>query len=115
MPRGPPEQIRSDSGPEFIAQKGQGWVAAVGAKTACLEPGSHCENGYCDSVTARFRSSRAMDDLLNGEIFYSPRNAQILIEHWRVHCNSVRPHSALGYRQPAADSIVPMDQRPRMY
>jgi len=58
---------------------------------------------------------RAMDELLNGEIFYSLREAQILIEQWRVHYNTVRPHSALGYRPPAPESIVPMDQRPTMH
>ena len=64
--RGPPEYIRSDNGPEFIAQKVRDWIAAVGAKTAYIEPGSPWENGYCESFNARFR-----DELLNGEIFYS--------------------------------------------
>ena len=93
--RGPPEYIRSDNGPEFIAQKVREWIAAVGAKTAYIEPGSPWENGYCESFNARFR-----DELLNGEIFYSLREAQILIEQWRIHYNTVRPHSALGYRPP---------------
>ncbi len=101
--------IRSDNGPEFIAQKVRDWIAAVGAKTAHIEPGSPWENGYCESFKARFR-----DELLNGEIFYSLREAQILIEQWRVHDNTVRPHSALGYRPPAPQSIVPTVQRPTM-
>ena len=105
--RGPPEYTRSDNGPEFIAQKVQDWIAAVGAKTAYIEPGSPWENGYCESFNARFR-----DELLNGEIFYSLREAQILIEQWRIHYNTVRPHSALGYRPPAPESIVTIDQRP---
>ena len=108
--RGPPEYIRSDNGPEFIAQKVRDWIAAVGAKTAYIEAGSPWENGYCKSFNARFR-----DELLNGEIFYSLREAQILIEHWRIHYNTVRPHSSLGYRPPAPESIVPMDQRPTMH
>ena len=108
--RGPPEFIRSDNGPEFVAEKVRNWVAAVGAKTAFIEPGSPWENGYCESFNARFR-----DELLNGEIFYSLREAQILIEQWRRHYNTVRPHSALGYRPPAPESIVPMDQRPVMH
>ncbi len=108
--RGPPEYIRSDNGPEFIAQKVRDWIAAVGAKTAYIEPGSPWENGYCESFNARFR-----DELLNGEIFYSLREAQILIEQWRIHYNTVRPHSALGYRPPAPESIVPIDQRPTMH
>ena len=85
-------------------------LEAVGAKTAYIEPGSPWENGYCESFNARFR-----DELLNGEIFYSLREAQILIEQWRIHYNTVRPHSALGYRPPAPESIVPMDQKPTMH
>lgn len=108
--RGPPDYIRSDNGPEFIAQKVRDWIAAVGAQTAYIEPGSPWENGYCESFNARFR-----DELLNGEIFYSLREAQILIEQWRIHYNTVRPHSALGYRPPAPETIVPMDQRPTMH
>ncbi|MEL7096521.1 MAG: transposase, partial [Pseudomonadota bacterium] len=68
------------------------------------------ENGYCESFNARFR-----DELLNGELFYSLREAQILIEEWRIHYNTVRPHSSLGYRPPAPESIVRMDQRPTMH
>ena len=77
---GPPEFIRSDNGPEFVAQKVRNWIAAVGAKTAFIEPESPWENGYCESFNARFR-----DELLNGENFYSLREAQILIENWRRH------------------------------
>ena len=108
--RGPPKYIRFDNGPEFIAQKVRDWIAAVGAKTAYIETGSPLENGYCESFNARFR-----DELLNGEIFYSLREAQILIERWRVHYNTVRPHSALGCRPPAPETPVPMDQRPTMH
>ena len=108
--RGPPEYIRSDNGPEFIAQKVRDWIAAVGATTAFIEPGSPWENGYVESFNARFR-----DELLNGELFYTLREAQILIEQWRIHYNTVRPHSALGYRPPAPESIVPIDQRPTMH
>ena len=108
--RGRPEYIRSDNGPEFIARKVRDWIAAVGTKTAYIEPGSPWENGYCESFNARFR-----DELLNGELFYSLKEAQILIEEWRIHYNTVRPHSSLGYRPPAPESIVRMDQRPKMH
>ena len=97
-------------GPEFIAQAVRDWISAVGAKTAYIEPGSPWENGYCESFNARFR-----DEMLNGEVFYSLREAQILIEQWRKHYNTKRPHSALGYRPPAPETIVPMDQRPVMH
>ena len=85
-------------------------IADVGAKTAYIVPGSPWENGYCESFNARFR-----DELLNGEIFYSLKEAQIIIEEWRKHYNTKRPHSALGYRPPAPETIVPMDPRPVMH
>ena len=105
--RGAPAFIRSANGPEFIAQAVRDWIAAVGAKTAYIEPGSPWENGYCESFNGRFR-----DELLNGEIFYSLRKAQIIIEEWRKHYNTKRPHSALGYRRSAPETIINMDQRP---
>lgn len=94
-------------GPEFIAQKGQDWITAIEAKTAYIERGSPSENGYCENFNAWVR-----DELLNGEIFYSLREAQILIQQWRINCNNVRPHSVVVYRPPAPESIDPMDQRP---
>ena len=108
--RGVPAYIRSDNGPEFVARSVRDWIAAVGAKTAFIEPGSPWENGYCESFNARFR-----DELLNGEIFYTLKEAQIVIEQWRRHYNTVRPHSALGYRPPAPEAITPMDERPPMH
>jgi transposase InsO family protein len=108
--RGVPAFIRSDNGPEFVAQAVQDWIAAVGAQTAYIEPGSPWENGYCESFNDQFR-----DELLNGEIFYRLREAQILIEQWRRHYNTKRPHSALGYRPPAPETIVHMDQTPVMH
>ena len=108
--RGPPEYIMSDNGAEFIAKRVRAWIGAVGTKTAFIAPGSPWENGYCESFNARFR-----DELLNGEVFYSLREAQILIEKWRRHYKTVRPHSALGYRPPAPESIVPIDQRPTLH
>jgi transposase InsO family protein len=108
--RGPPAFVRSDNGPEFVAKDVRAWIEAVGAKTAFIEPGSPWENGYVESFNARFR-----DELLNREIFYSLREAQIIIEGWRKHYNTKRPHSALGYRPPAPETIVPIDLRPTMH
>ena len=108
--RGIPAFIRSDNGPEFIVEIVRNWISAVGAKTAYIEPGSPWENGYCESFNARLR-----DELLNGEVFYTLKEAQIIIEQWRKHYNTKRPHSALGYRPPAPETIVPMDQRPIMH
>ena len=108
--RGPPAFIHSDNGPEFVAEAVRDWISAVGAKTAYIEPGSPWENGYCESFNARLR-----DELLNGEVFYSLKEAQIVIEEWRKHYNTIRPHSDLGYRPPAPESIVTVDQRPSMH
>ena len=108
--RGVPAFIRSDNGTEFIAEVVRNWIKAVGAKTAYIEPGSPWENGYCESFNGRMR-----DEFLNGEIFDSLREVQIIIERWRNHYNTKRPHSALGYRPPAPDAIVPMDERPVMH
>ena len=99
--RGIPAHIRSDNGPEFVAAAVRGWIAAVGARTAYIEPGSPWENGYVESFNGKLR-----DELLNGEIFYSLKEAQIMIETWRRHYNAVRPHSSLGYRPPAPE-VVP--------
>jgi transposase InsO family protein len=101
--RGVPQHIRSDNGPEFIAKAVQDWIAAAGAKTAYIAPGSPWENGFIESFNARLR-----DELLDGEIFYTLREAQIVIESWRHHYNTKRPHASLGYRAPAPEVFVPV-------
>ena len=105
----PPDHIRSDNGPEFIANALRQWLQQLQVKTLYIEPGSPWENGYVESFNARFR-----DELLNGEIFYSLKEAQIVIEQWRHHYNTRRPHSSLGYRPPAPETIIPLQQRPPM-
>jgi transposase InsO family protein len=100
--RGVPEHIRSDNGAEFTAKAAQEWIAAVGAKTAYIAPGSPWENGFIESFNARLR-----DELLDGEIFYSLKEAQVIIESWRRHYNTLRPHGSLGYRPPAPEVFVP--------
>jgi transposase InsO family protein len=79
----------------------------VGSNTLFIEPGSPWENGYNESFNGKFR-----DELLNGEIFYTLKEAQILVEQWRQHYNTVRPHSALNYRPPAPETIQPLVQKP---
>ena len=96
LERGAPDHIRSDQGPEFIAQTVREWIVAVGAKTAFIERASPWENGYVESFNGKLR-----DELLNGEIFYSLAEASFIIEQWRRHYNTERPHSALGYWPPA--------------
>ncbi|TFL15991.1 IS3 family transposase [Jannaschia formosa] len=99
--RGVPGHVRSDNGPEFIAKAVRDWIAAVGAKTAFIEPGSPWENGYCESFNSKLR-----DELLNGEIFHSLAEARVVIEAWRVHYNTVWPHSSLSYRPPAPEAVL---------
>ena len=101
--RGVPEHIRSDNGPEFTATTVRHWLRDVGVKTLFIAPGSPWENGYVESFNGKLR-----DELLNGEIFYTLREAKILIERWRMHYNQVRPHSALGYRPPAPEATLPV-------
>lgn len=98
--RGIPAHIRSDNGPEFIAAALREWIAAVGAKTAYIQPGSPWENGYVESFNGKLR-----DELLNCEIFYTLAEAKIVIEQWRRHYNTVRPHSSLGYKPPAPEVL----------
>ena len=99
--RGPPTYVRSDNGPEFIAIALRAWIAAVGSQTTYIEPGSPWENGYCESFNSKLR-----DELLNGEIFFSLAEAQVMIEAWRRHFNTVRPHSSLGYLPPAPETTI---------
>jgi transposase InsO family protein len=66
--RGVPGHIRSDNGPEFVAEAVQAWITALGARTAYIAPGSPWGNGFVESFNARLR-----DELLDGEIFYSLR------------------------------------------
>src|SRR5712664_3940303 len=100
--RGIPEHIRSDNGPEFVAQELRKWLGKVGTGTLYIEPGSPWENGYCESFNGKLR-----DECLNGEIFYSLKEAQIVIENWRKQYNTIRPHAALGYRPPAPAAYSP--------
>src|SRR5690349_2658482 len=81
--------IRSDNGPEFIANAVQEWLAKIGVKTFYITPGSPWENGYCESFNGSLR-----DEFLNGEIFCSLAEAKVLIEAWRPHSNTIRPTAA---------------------
>jgi putative transposase len=85
--------VRFDNGADFIAAV-QVWLARIEAKTLYIAPGSPWEKGYNESFNGSLR-----DELLNGEIFYSLAEAKVLIDAWRRHYNTVRPHSSLGYRR----------------
>ena len=103
--RGCPTHIRSDNGPEFIARTLQAWYGMLTIAPLFIEPGSPWENGYVESFNGKLR-----DELLNGELFYTLQEAQVLVERWRRQYNTRRPHSALGYRPPAPETrmVTPM-------
>jgi putative transposase len=103
LSKGIPEHIRSDNGAEFTSKAVRKWLDRFGPQTLYIEPGSPWENGYNESFNGKLR-----DELLNGEIFYTLNEAKILIEQWRLHYNTVRPHSALGYLPPAPETIKPL-------
>ncbi|MBF0571491.1 MAG: IS3 family transposase, partial [Candidatus Omnitrophica bacterium] len=98
--RGTPQYLRSDNGPEFIARRVRFWLKRQGVNTLFIEPGSPWENGYIESFNGKLRN-----ELLNREIFDTLYESQVLIERWRVEYNTIRPHSSLGYRPPAPETI----------
>jgi len=97
--RGVPEHIRSDNGSEFTAKAVRKWLGRVGVKTLYIEPGSPWENGYIESFNGKLA-----DELLDREVFDTLHEAKVLIERWRIQYNTIRPHSALGYRPPAPET-----------
>ena len=104
LERGCPDHIRSDNGAEFTAILIRKWLKDLSVKTLFIHPGSPWENGYNESFNGKLR-----DELLNGEIFYTLREAQVLIEMRREDYNTVRPHSSLGYRPPAPRATLPVE------
>ena len=117
---GPPEHVRSDNGPEFAAKAVRTWLGRLGTRALFIEPGSplgdlliavpagtdrqlrwRWENGHCESFNGKLR-----DELLDREIFYTLEAARLLVEAWRHHHNTARPHSALGYGPPAPEAVA---------
>jgi putative transposase len=99
--RGVPVHIRSDNGSEFTAKRVRAWLKKLDVKPLFIEPGSPWENGYVESFNGKMR-----DELLAREIFYSLKEAQVMIEMWRQHYNTIRPHSSLGYQPPVPTAWV---------
>lgn len=97
MVRGAPKFIRSDNGSEFIANVIKKWLKEKHVETLYIAPGSPWENGYVESFNGTLR-----DDVLNRELFYSVKEAEVIVEEWRLEYNNHRPHSSLGYMTPAA-------------
>ena len=100
LSRGIPTHIRSDNGPEFIARKLRQWLRALNVAPLYIEPGSPWENGYVESFNGKMR-----EEFLNGELFYTLKEAQIMTERWRRHYNTKRPHSSLGGQPPVPETI----------
>ena len=98
--RGTPDFIRSDNGPEFVADIIREWLERLGVQTLFIEPGSPWENGYIESFNGKLRY-----ELLNGEIFDTVLEARIVIDRWRWEYNTIRPHSALGNKPPAPEAF----------
>jgi transposase InsO family protein len=94
--RGVPRHIRSDNGPEFIAQAIRRWLGQVGVETLYIEPGSPWENGFAESFHSRLR-----DEFLAMEVFESLTAARKLTTAWKEDYNHRRPHGSLGYVAPA--------------
>ena len=101
---GAPDHLRSDNGPEFTATVVRDWLERVGVRTLFIAPGSPWENGYNESFNGKLK-----DELVNREIFFSLREAQVLVEQWRREYNTIRPHSSLGYRPPAPRAVRPAE------
>ena len=99
--RGTPDFIRSDNGPEFVAEIVRTWLARLGVRTLFIELGRPWKNDYIESLNGKLR-----DELLNREIFDTLLDARVLTERYRKEYNTIRPHSALGYRPPAPAAWV---------
>ena len=98
LTEGIPEYIRSDNGSEFVAKSVQDFLAKIGVKTAYITPGSPWENGFNERFNGILR-----DELLNGEVFYNLKEAQVMVENYRQEYNQIRPHSSLNYQPPAPE------------
>jgi len=96
MVRGTPQFIRSDNGPEFIAEAVKKWLNENRVGPLYIAPGCPWENGYAESFQGTFRN-----ELLDRELFHGVKEAKVLAEHWRLEYNHDRPHSSLGYKTPA--------------
>ena len=101
LKHGIPKHIRSDNGPEFVAKAVRGWLSRLEVGTLFIEPGSPWENGYVESFNGKLR-----DELLDGEIFTTLQEAKVLTEVWRREYNQIRPHSSLGYKPPAPETVA---------
>jgi transposase InsO family protein len=104
--RGCPRYVRSDNGPEFIAKELRNWLKSQGVDPVFIEPGSPWENGLVESFHGKLR-----EECLNEEIFWSGREAQVVLDGYREDYNRCRPHSSLGYKTPQ-EAAMGWDKQP---
>lgn len=93
--RGMPTHLRSDNGPEFVSKALLRWAVKESLDLALIDPGKPWQNGTAESFNGKFR-----DECLSMEWFRCRAEARTVIEAWRRHYNSVRPHSSLGNMTP---------------
>ena len=105
LSEGLPEYIRSDNGSEFVAKSVQDFLGKINVKTAYIAPGSPWENGFNERFNEILR-----DELLNREIFFNLKEAQVLVENYRNEYNQIRPHSSLNYQPPAPRATVKINK-----
>lgn len=98
---GIPDYIRSDNGSEFLANKVRDYLSGAGVTTLYIEPGSPWENGYCESFNSKMR-----DEFLNREVFETWYEVEVLTREWIRYYNYERPHSSLGYKPPAIQTVA---------
>ena len=105
--RGMPKYIRSDNGPEFVAEAIRSYLSKRSVDTLYIEPGSPWQNGYVESFNSSLR-----DEFLNQEWFSSLKEAKVLADQWRLTYNHKRPHGALKYQTPAAFAATRIPEPP---
>lgn len=99
--RGAPRYLRSDNGPEFVSKALLQWIVDQGIETALIDPGKPWQNGTTESFNGKLR-----DECLNMEWFRNRIEARLVIEDWREHYNTIRPHSSLGYLTPQQAAVL---------
>ena len=102
MIRGVPDHIRSDNGPEFTARAVREWLGRVGARTLYIEPGSPWR-----TATSRASTASSETSCWTGNSFFTLLEVRVLTERYRQIYNRIRPHSSLGYRPPAPETVLP--------
>ena len=109
---GPPHRVRSDNGPEFVAEVVRSWLEESGSGALPVAPASPWQNGYAESFHSKLR-----DEFLESEDFESQSQAQELGSLWKEEYNTERPHSSLRYQTPAeyaarCERYVPIEETP---